>query len=43
MMQKAGMKNGPEMGKMAFALEHWWVEQGFPDSAAVEAELKRRV
>ena len=43
MMQKAGMADGPEMGQMAFALEQWWVAEGFPDIAAVEAELKKRV
>jgi poly(A) polymerase len=43
MMQKAGLADGPQMGQMASALEQWWVAQGFPDSAAVEAELKRRV
>lgn len=43
MMQKAGMSNGPDMGAMADALEQWWVAAGFPDSAAVEAELKKRL
>ena len=43
MMQKAGMADGPEMGQLAFALEQWWVAEGFPDIAAVEAELKKRV
>jgi len=43
MMQKAGMADGPAMGKMAFALEQWWVDEGFPNVEAVEAELKRRV
>lgn len=43
MMQAAGLANGPDMGVMSKALEDWWVEQGFPDTAAVEAELKRRV
>ncbi len=43
MMQKAGMADGPEMGQMAFALEQWWVDEGFPDIAAVEAELKKRL
>ena len=43
MMQKAGMADGPEMGQMAFALEQWWVAEGCPDIAAVEAELKKRV
>lgn len=43
MMQKVGMSDGPAMGKMAFALEQWWVDEGFPDIAAVEAELKKRL
>ena len=43
MMQAAGLANGPEMGVMSKALEAWWVEEGFPDSEAVEAELKKRV
>ena len=43
MMQKAGMADGPEMGQMTFALEQWWVAEGFPEIAAVEAELKKRV
>ena len=43
MMQAAGLASGPDMGVMSKALEDWWVEQGFPDAAAVEAELKRRV
>ena len=37
------MADGPEMGQMAFALEQWWVAEGFPDIAAVEAELKKRL
>ena len=43
MMQAAGLATGPDMGVMSKALEDWWVEQDFPDTAAVEAELKRRV
>ena len=43
MMQAAGLASGPDMGVMSKALEDWWVEQGFPDAEAVEAELKRRV
>ena len=43
MLQKAGMAGGPEMGQMAFALEQWWVAEGFPDVEAVEAELKKRL
>ena len=43
MMQKAGMSDGPAMGQMALALEQWWVAEGFPDIAAVEAELKKRL
>ena len=43
MMQQAGMADGPAMGQMAFALEQWWVAEGFPNIEAVEAELKKRV
>ena len=43
MMQKAGLPNGPEMGAMSKALEQWWVDNDFPDAAAVEAELAARV
>ena len=43
MMQAAGLATGPDMGVMSKALEDWWVEQGFPDAAAVETELKKRV
>lgn len=43
MMQAAGLAAGPDMGVMSKALEDWWVAQGFPDTAAVEAELKKRV
>ena len=43
MMQKAGLPNGPAMGQMASALEHWWVAAGFPDAAAVENELQKRM
>ena len=43
MMQAAGLADGPAMGAMAKTLEAWWVAQGFPDAAAVEAELKKRV
>ena len=42
MMQKAGLPNGPEMGAMSKALEHWWVDEGFPDASVVEEELLRR-
>lgn len=43
MMQKAGLKDGPDMGAMARQLEDWWVSENFPDAAAVDAELKKRV
>ena len=43
MMQKAGLADGPAMGGMSRAIEQWWVGEGFPDAAAVEAELKKRV
>ena len=43
MMQKAGLADGPAMGTMSQTLERWWVAEGFPNAAAVEAELKRRV
>lgn len=43
MMQKAGLKDGPDMGAMARQLEDWWVSENFPNAAAVEAELKKRV
>ena len=43
MMQKAGLANGPAMGAMSQTLERWWVENGFPDAAAVQAELTKRV
>ena len=43
MMQQAGMADGPAMGQMAFALEQWWVAEGFPNIEAVEAELKKRM
>lgn len=43
MMKQAGMQAGPEMGAMHAAVESWWVAAGFPDAAAVEAELKRRL
>jgi poly(A) polymerase len=43
MMQKAGLADGPAMGAMSQTLERWWVTEGFPNAAAVEAELKRRV
>ena len=43
MMQKAGLADGPAMGAMSQTLERWWVAEGFPNTAAVEAELKRRV
>ena len=43
MMQSAGLTKGPEMGTMSKALEDWWVEQGFPDADALEAELRKRV
>lgn len=43
MMQAAGIADGPAMGVMSKTLEDWWVENAFPDKAAVEAELRRRV
>jgi poly(A) polymerase len=43
MMQKARLADGPAMGTMSQTLERWWVAEGFPNAAAVEAELKRRV
>ncbi len=43
MMQAAGIATGPDMGVMSKALEDWWVEQGFPDADAVQAELKKRL
>ncbi len=43
MMQQAGMADGPAMGQMAFALEQWWVAEGFPNIEAVEEELKKRL
>ncbi len=43
MMQKAGLPNGPEMGAMSKALEQWWVDNDFPDAAAVEGELRKRM
>jgi hypothetical protein len=43
MMQAAGLPNGPTMGVMSRLLEAWWVEHGFPDEAAVAAELAVRM
>ncbi len=43
MMKSAGIEKGPDMGAMAEALEIWWVDAGFPDKAAVEKELRKRV
>ena len=43
MMQAAGLPKGPSMGVMSRLLEGWWVESGFPDAAAVEAELAARM
>ncbi len=43
MMQAAGLPNGPTMGVMSRLIEAWWVEQGFPDEAAVAAELLVRM
>ncbi|MBL6761258.1 MAG: CCA tRNA nucleotidyltransferase [PS1 clade bacterium] len=43
MMQKAGLKDGPEMGVMARTLEQWWVAEGFPDEKTVKAELQKRL
>ncbi len=43
MMQEAGLAAGPDMGVMHKTLEDWWVAASFPDTAAVEAELKKRL
>ena len=41
MMQQTGMADGPAIGQMAFALEQWWVAEGFPNIEAVERGEKR--
>ena len=43
MMQAAGLPKGPTMGVMSRLLEAWWIEQGFPEQAAVAAELAERM
>ncbi len=43
MMQAAGLPNGPTMGVMSRLIEAWWVDEGFPDEAAVAAQLLVRM
>jgi len=43
-LQKAGVKPGPEMGRLLGELETWWIEQDFgPDREACLGQLQARL